>query len=141
MGPASTIGVNANALSAKTDRDGRTRIPPTAWRGSGRCRSRGEAVKVSSSNNTTNCNHMAPTRTQPDRQAPPSDTGHLPLPHERDETSGAGNTTGQTPRKVIDQARKDIEAGQVDTDMRATPGLDAERRDTLVPTPTGAPKP
>ena len=84
---------------------------------------------------------MAPTRTKPDRQTPPSDTGHLPLPHERDETSGAGNTTGKAPRKVIDQARKDIEAGQVDTDMRATPGLDAERRDSLVPSPTSATKP
>lgn len=84
---------------------------------------------------------MAPTRTQPDREAPTSDTGHLPMPHERDETSGAGNTTGKAPRKIIDQARKDIESGQVDTDMRATPGLDAERRDTLVPTPTAAPKP
>ena len=84
---------------------------------------------------------MAPTKTQPDRQKPLGDTGHLPLPHERDETSGPDDTVGKAPRKVIDQARKDLEAGLVDTDMRATPGVDAERRDELVPTPTSPPKP
>lgn len=35
------------------------------------------------------------------------------------------------------QAQRDIEAGLVDTDMRSTPGLDAERRAQLVPGPGG----
>ena len=37
------------------------------------------------------------------------------------------------------QARRDIDAGMVDTDMRATPGLDAQRRAKLVPGPGGKP--
>jgi hypothetical protein len=53
----------------------------------------------------------------------------LKLPHERDESVGAA---GEAPRKVIEQAHRDLEAGQVDTDMRATPGLDAQRRRKLV---------
>jgi len=53
----------------------------------------------------------------------------LKLPPERDESVGAA---GQSPRSVIEQARRDLEAGQVDTDMRATPGLDAQRRRRLV---------
>lgn len=56
------------------------------------------------------------------------------LPHERDEF------VGEAP-PVIDprvaQAKKDIDAGQVDTDMWATPGLDAVRRSALVPGPGG----
>jgi hypothetical protein len=54
----------------------------------------------------------------------------LPLPHERDEA--AGHVTAK-PDPQIAQAKRDLDAGQVDTDMRATPGLDAERRDDLVP--------
>jgi len=53
----------------------------------------------------------------------------LKLPHERDESVGAA---GRAPRKVMEQARRDLEAGLVDTDMRATPGLDAQRRRRLV---------
>lgn len=37
------------------------------------------------------------------------------------------------------QAKRDIDAGQVDTDMRATPGLDAALRAELVPGPGGKP--
>jgi hypothetical protein len=36
---------------------------------------------------------------------------------------------------VIRRAYDDLKEGQVDTDMRATPGLDAERRRRLVPRP------
>lgn len=54
----------------------------------------------------------------------------LPLPHERDQ-SPHQSAPGADP--VIRQAEKDLEAGQVDTDMRATPGLDAQRRERLVP--------
>ena len=56
----------------------------------------------------------------------------LKLPHERDESVGAA---GRAPRRVIEQARRDLEAGLVDTDMRATPGLDAQRRRRLVKSP------
>jgi hypothetical protein len=59
-------------------------------------------------------------------RSPPS---KLKLPHERDESVGAA---GRAPRKIIEQARRDLEAGLVDTDMRATPGLDARRRRRLV---------
>lgn len=55
----------------------------------------------------------------------------LPLPHERDEAIGQ---VAPRPDPVIRQAAKDLAAGQVDTDMRATPGLDADRRGGLVPT-------
>ncbi len=37
------------------------------------------------------------------------------------------------------QAHRDLEAGLVDTDMRATPGLDAQRRTKLVPGAAGKP--
>lgn len=60
----------------------------------------------------------------------------LPLPHERDESTGVAE---EAPREVIEQAARDIERGLVDTDMRATPGLDAGRRRQLVPGPGGAP--
>ncbi|OWQ92200.1 hypothetical protein CDN99_07620 [Roseateles aquatilis] len=61
------------------------------------------------------------------------------LPHERDQSTGADSTggmgtgaAGQQQREVIGQAHDDLKQGQVDTDLRATPGLDAERRDRLV---------
>ncbi len=40
---------------------------------------------------------------------------------------------------MIAQAKRDIDAGQVDTDMHATPGLDAKLRAKLVPGPGGKP--
>jgi|JI6StandDraft_1071083.scaffolds.fasta_scaffold474423_2 hypothetical protein len=58
----------------------------------------------------------------------------LALPHERDESHDA---TALAPDPVITQAKHDIDAGMVDTDMRATPGLDAELRTGLVPGPGG----
>lgn len=70
----------------------------------------------------------APTApgTPPARPAEPE----MPLPHERDEASGQA---AQATDPVIAQAHRDLDAGLVDTDMRATPGLDAARRDALVP--------
>ena len=63
-------------------------------------------------------------------QAAPSEAGvGLPLPHERDESIGM---TAATPDPAIEQARRDLAAGQVDTDLRATPGLDAQRRKDLL---------
>jgi hypothetical protein len=54
---------------------------------------------------------------------------HLPLPHERDEAAGH---VAPGPDPVIRQAQRDIDAGLVDTDLRATPGLDAQRREVLL---------
>ena len=42
-----------------------------------------------------------------------------------------------TPDPIIAQAKRDLDAGLVDTDMHATPGLDAQRRRQLVPGPGG----
>ena len=66
----------------------------------------------------------------------PGPTEGLALPHERDEST---QSTAATPDPVMVQAKRDIDAGLVDTDMRATPGLDAERRAELVPGPGGKP--
>lgn len=60
----------------------------------------------------------------------------LPLPHERDESTGV---TDEEPNERIQQAARDIQRGLVDTDMHATPGLDAKKRRELVPGPGGAP--
>lgn len=64
-----------------------------------------------------------------DRRDTPSD---LPMPHERDQAIGQ---VAKQPDPMMRQAKRDIDHGQVDTDMWATPGLDAERRERLVPTP------
>lgn len=69
-------------------------------------------------------------------KAPPALGSALPLPHERDEST---HTTAAEPDPVMVQAKRDIDAGMVDTDMRATPGLDAELRARLVPGPGGKP--
>lgn len=61
---------------------------------------------------------------------------HLKLPHERDEST---NSTASTPDPDMQQAHKDLQEGQVDTDMRATPGLDAGRRARYVPGEGGQP--
>jgi hypothetical protein len=52
-----------------------------------------------------------------------------PLPHERDQQNA---TTSPEPNAHIEQAAKDLAQGQVDTDLRATPGLDANRRGDMV---------
>lgn len=62
----------------------------------------------------------------------------LALPHERDEST---RTTAAEPDPVMVQAKRDLDAGLVDTDMRATPGLDNERRAGLVPGLGGKPPP
>lgn len=40
--------------------------------------------------------------------------------------------TDEQPSEVIEQAKRDLDAGQVDTDMRSTPGLDADRKKKLL---------
>ena len=47
--------------------------------------------------------------------------------------------TSAAPDAVMVQAKRDIDAGLVDTDMRATPGLDAAQRARLVPGAGGKP--
>jgi hypothetical protein len=60
----------------------------------------------------------------------PTDAGRgMHLPHERDENH---DTTAPNPDPVIVQARRDLDAGLVDTDLRTTPGLDAEQRQRLL---------
>lgn len=70
-------------------------------------------------------------------KAPLSNAG-LKLPHERDESI---KVTADEPDPMMVQAKRDIDAGLVDTDMRVTPGQDAERRERLVPGPGGKPPP
>ena len=58
------------------------------------------------------------------------------LPNERDECVG---DVAPAPDPKLVQAKKDLDAGRVDTDMWATPGLDAARRESLVPGAGGKP--
>ena len=51
------------------------------------------------------------------------------LPHDRDQQTTA---TAATPDPQMRRAAADLRQGQVDTDLRATPGLDAQRRGALV---------
>lgn len=66
----------------------------------------------------------------------PPRTPPLELPHERDEST---DSTASTPDPGIQQAHEDLQEGQVDTDMRATPGLDAGQRSRYVPGEGGQP--
>ncbi len=66
-------------------------------------------------------------------KAPLSAPG-LALPHERDESI---EPSAGAPDPLMLQAKRDIDASLVDTDMRATPGQGAERRERLVPGPGG----
>jgi hypothetical protein len=68
--------------------------------------------------------------------APPvaPEDDRLELPHERDQSL---HGTAQEPDPAMQQAHEDLAQGQVDTDMRATPGLDAEQRARKVPGPGG----
>lgn len=79
---------------------------------------------------STTADDAAPAPRGPTSSAP-SDAG-TPLPHERDQSIGQAGTA---PQPVIEQAHRDLQAGQVDTDMRATPGQDAQRRERLLGTP------
>jgi len=65
-----------------------------------------------------------------DERASPS------LPHERD-TQSADQRRPYDPQ--MEQARRDIESGQIDTDLRNTPGLDAPERAQKVPGDAGRP--
>ncbi len=82
------------------------------------------------------------------QQADSSKDSELQLPHERDQSTGADATggmgtgaAGDRQREVLQQAHQDLKQGQVDTDLRATPGLDAQQRQGMVNDPKGAPAP
>lgn len=70
------------------------------------------------------------TASEPPAAAHPAAGQDLPLPHERDVSSGQ---VAEAPDPMIQQAKKDLDAGQVDTDMWGTPGLDDARKERLVP--------
>lgn len=53
----------------------------------------------------------------------------LPQPNERDESIGS---ISATPDPVIEQALADLQAGQVDTDLRNSGGVDAAQRRALI---------
>jgi len=69
----------------------------------------------------------------------PLSPADLPLPHERDESTDPAPDASDASDGSMAQAKRDIDAGLVDTDMRATPGLSAELRARLVPGPGGKP--
>ena len=62
-----------------------------------------------------------------------------PMPALPEAGDAATRAAAAEPDPLIVQARLDLDAGQVDTDMHATPGLDAQRRALLVPGPGGQP--
>lgn len=51
----------------------------------------------------------------------PHSASEAPLPHERDQSH---HDVGPDQQGVIEQARRDIESGQQDTDLRGMRGLD-----------------
>ncbi|MEO8247945.1 MAG: hypothetical protein ABI589_01110 [Burkholderiales bacterium] len=61
----------------------------------------------------------------PDDKADPD----LRTQTERDQSSDAA---GDEPREVMHQAKRDLDGGLVDTDLRGTPGADAERQRELL---------
>lgn len=87
---------------------------------------------------------VSPGQVEPD--AAPTHDDDVQLPHERDQSTGGDSTggmgsgaAGENQRNVMGQAQEDLKQGQVDTDLRSTPGLDAERRDQLVKDPKKRP--
>lgn len=60
------------------------------------------------------------------------------LPHERDQSPEAVSPE-RDPK--VEQAARDLARGLVDTDLRATPGVDAQQRERLVPGPAGKSRP
>ena len=84
---------------------------------------------------TSTVSKTANTNTNSNSNA--NDVEELALPHERDETASTAVATEPDP--VIQQAKRDLDAGLVDTDMYAAAGLDAARRKKMVPGPGGVP--
>ena len=74
------------------------------------------------------------TATPPRGVKAPLSAPGLALLHERDEST---NAAASTPDPKMVQAKRDIDAGLVDTDMHATPGQNAALRERMVPGPGG----
>lgn len=74
---------------------------------------------------------VTPARVRPSKSAPVQPVTTQP--------ADASHYTANAPDPVMQQAKRDIDAGLVDTDMHATPGLDAALRAKLVPGPGGKP--
>jgi hypothetical protein len=72
---------------------------------------------------------MPSTKDQPRTPGDASRPQGPSLPHDRDQQAAS---TDAEPNSHIGQAADDLKQGQVDTDLRATPGLDAERRGDMV---------
>ena len=71
-----------------------------------------------------------PAGTVATQPVPDLDAAELRLPHERDQS--AVDSAASTPNPVVEQAARDLAAGQVDTDLRNPGGLDDERRRKLL---------
>lgn len=80
--------------------------------------------------------HVKRSPVAPGAELPDDDVPRQP--HERDQSIDA---TADEPDPRIVQAKKDLDAGQMDTDMRVQPGLDAERRRQAVGGPAGQENP
>ncbi len=65
-----------------------------------------------------------PAAQKASKTTPDNPTKPLTLPQERE---GALDYVNPEPDPVIERAARDLAEGQVDTDLHATPGLDAER--------------
>lgn len=70
--------------------------------------------------------HVKRTPVAPGSMPAPQDDDELKMPHERDQS--VEDSTAKKPDPHMLQAKKDLDAGQMDTDMRNVPGLDAQRR-------------
>lgn len=89
--------------------------------------------------NPANKRPVGRQRATPPRNAKaPLSAPGLALPHERDESPDAPSAK---PDPKMVQAQRDLAAGQVDTDMHATPGQNAALRERMVPGPGGKPPP
>jgi hypothetical protein len=84
--------------------------------------------------------HDVPEDREPPELPVEPDQGLIP-PHIPDDPEHERiiDPAAVAPDPVIALAKRDIDAGMVDTDMRATPGLDAKLRARLVPGPGGKP--
>jgi hypothetical protein len=69
------------------------------------------------------------TNPPPDKQSAPH------LPHERDESEDSQSRAPGTPSGDIKQAYRDLQKGQVDTDLRGSRGVDAVVNKTTGPAP------
>lgn len=70
------------------------------------------------------------TEARPNAPVPrPEEDVDLRTQTERDQSADAA---GDEPRELMHQAKRDLDAGLVDTDLRGMPGADAERQRELL---------